>query len=181
MILVIDLCSEKLHHHEFVKPIQDILTKHKIKFRTHHYDQINEKILKGKDKVIICGTSLQDNQFIVDLDKFNWILNKLKDKPILGICAGMQILGLLFGGKLKKKTEIGFYNENFQKKFLGLKGQNQFYHLHKNYVDFNKNWDRFTDSKIPQAVKHKEKEFYGCLFHPEVRQKDLIKTFCLLK
>ena len=36
------------------------------------------------------------------------------------------------------------------------------------------------NENVVQAVKHEEKEIYGILFHPEVRQKDLIKNFCLL-
>ena len=31
--------------------------------------------------------------------------------------------------------------------------------------------------QIPEAVKHKKKELYGVLFHPEVRQKEMIKKF----
>jgi len=38
----------------------------------------------------------------------------------LGICAGMQIIGLLYGSRLKKNTEIGQIRIKFQKEFLGL-------------------------------------------------------------
>ena len=60
------------------------------------------------------------------------------DKPILGVCGGMQIIGKLFGGKLKKKTEIGYYKENFNKNFFGLIGESEVYHLHNYYADFLK-------------------------------------------
>ena len=90
----------------------------------------------------------------------------------------MQVIGLLFGGKLKKKTEIGFYYEDFKKDFLGLKGNQEVYHLHNNYVD---NWDEFdvycSGDEIVQAIKHKDKKIYGCLFHPEVRNKVMIINF----
>ena len=39
---------------------------------------------------------------------------------------------------MSKKTEIGYFNENFEKEFLGIKGKQQVYHLHNNYVDFSK-------------------------------------------
>ena len=32
-------------------------------------------------------------------------------------------------------------------------------------------------NSISQAVKHKEREIYGVLFHPEVRQKKMISSF----
>ena len=40
-----------------------------------------------------------------------------------------------------------------------------------------KDFIKFTKSKIPQAIKHKEKKIYGVLFHPEVRNKELILNF----
>ena len=54
--------------------------------------------------------------------------------------------------------------------------------MHNNYVDFsNLDFEIFAGNKIVQSVKHKEKEIYGVLFHPEVRQKDMILNFCNLK
>jgi len=176
MILIIKTNKEKLHDLEFVKPIEEIVQK---KFITKHYSQVKKEDLKKAEKIIICGTSLKDNKFIEDIKEFGWI--KEFDKPILGICAGMQIIGLLFGGKLKKKKEIGFYRETFTKEFLGLKGEQKVYHLHNNYVSFPSEFESFAESEgIVQAVKHKNKEIYGVLFHPEVRQKNLIREFVKL-
>jgi GMP synthase (glutamine-hydrolysing) len=125
---------------------------------------------------------LKDNEFLKDVKKFEWI--KTFDKPILGICAGMQIIGVLFGGKIKKKTEIGFYSEIFENEFLGLKGKQEVYHLHNNFIAFDK-LKEFNiycyGNGISQSVKHRDREIFGVLFHPEVRQKDLIKRFVELK
>lgn len=175
MILLISTCKEKLHELEFVKPIEKILEENKIKFFTKHYSKISERDLKKASKIIICGTGLQDNEISKHMNKFQWI--KSFEKPILGICAGMQIISLIFGVQIKKKTEIGFYKENFTKDFLGLKGEHEVYHLHNNYTNLPKDFEKFTDSKIPQAIKHKAKNIYGVLFHPEVRNKKLIKNF----
>jgi GMP synthase (glutamine-hydrolysing) len=181
-ILLINVCKEKLHYLEFVKPVEDILRKENITFFTKHYRDISPKDLVRATKVIICGTSLADNDFIKknNLLKFKWLLD-LK-KPVLGICAGMQIMGLIMQEttKLNFKKEIGFYYENFSRSFLSLTDKQEVYHLHNNYVIFDKTWQDFTDSKINQAVKHKSKNFFGVLFHPEVRQKGLITNFCKL-
>ena len=176
MILIINICKERLHYLEFVKPIKDILYRNNVSCYIKDYKNVSEVDLKNADKVIICGTSLFDNDFIKNLNFFNWLLDY--DKPVLGICGGMQIIGLVFGGKLKKETEIGFFKENLNG-FLGIK-EAEVYHLHNYYVSFNDYFEIFSNNKIVQAVKHKNKEIYGCLFHPEVRQKDLIKNFCLL-
>jgi GMP synthase (glutamine-hydrolysing) len=178
MILLINICQEKLHFNEFVKPIGDILIRNNILGFIRHYSCLTKKDLEKADKIIICGTSLMDNSYLENLDKFNWIKNL--DKPILGICAGMQIIGLVFDGRIKEKTEIGYYHETFGEEFLGLIGKQEVYHLHNNFVAFNEEFKTFTDNNLTQAIKHSEKQIYGVLFHPEVRQKDLIKNFCLL-
>lgn len=179
MILLIDICKEKLGFYEFVKPVGDVLIKNNVRGFIRHYSCLTKKDLDKASSVIICGTSLFDGDFIDNIDKFNW----LKDfkKPVLGICGGMQIIGLVFGGKLKKKTEIGYFTEVFDKEFLSLDGENEVYHLHNNYVEFSKlDFDVAAGKKVSQAVKHKKKNIFGVLFHPEVRNKDLISQFSLL-
>ena len=175
MILIINIGENSLHHYEFVRPITHILYHNRTKYFTRNYRDLPDLDLSKTDKIIIAGTTLKNNEFINHLDKFE----KLKDfnGPILGICGGMQIISLLYGGKLKKKQEIGYFKEKFNKEFLGMKGEKEVYHLHNNYVTLPKDFNKHTTSKIPQAIKHKSKQIYGVLFHPEVRNKELIENF----
>lgn len=177
MILIISTCKEKLHELEFVKPIEKILKEINVKYFIKNYKKISKEDLGKSEKIIISGTSLKDNEFIKGIEKFNWIKNY--DKPLLGICAGMQIIGLIFGGKLRKKREIGYYKENFVKNFLGLENEYEVYHLHNYYISLPKDFEVYSESigKIPQAIKHKSKKIYGVLFHPEVRNRKLIEKF----
>ncbi len=180
MILIINVCRERLHYFEFVKPVEDILKGFGLEFESYHYKQLNDSILTRVDKMIICGTSLRDDEFLKDLDRFKDTFSYFdlhsKKVDVLGICAGFQILGLVFGGELKKNTEIGFFREKFSEKFLGLSGEVEVYHLHNNYVEFGEEWERFSGVDFAQAVKWKN--FYGVLFHPEVRNKKMILEFC---
>ena len=184
MILIINICKEKLHYLEFVRPVEDILKKNKINYSVKFYKEITTKDLDRADKVIICGTSLKDNEFMENLDKFNW-LGKF-DKPILGICGGMQVIGRIFAGKKGQKTEIGFFKEFFDNDFLGISaGESiEVYHLHNYHVYFSSmkefNVYSISNEDVSQAVKHKTKEIYGVLFHPEVRQKNIIENFVRL-
>jgi GMP synthase-like glutamine amidotransferase len=170
-ILIINTAKEPLHYNEFVLPIERILSKEKTK--VIHYLELKEKDLIKAKKIIISGTSLKDNNFLKDIEKFKFL--KTIEKPVLGICAGMQIICLIFGGEQKKKKEIGFYKEDFKEEFLGLIGKQEVYHLHNNYVTLPKGFKKFTKSKIPQAIKREN--LYGVLFHPEVRNKSVLKSF----
>lgn len=179
-ILIISTCKEKLHELEFVKPIEDILKNNKIKFKTINYKKLNNDYINQGSKIIITGTSLADNAFLEkkNLKKFNFI--KIYNKPLLGICAGMHIIGLINNNNLKKEKQIGPIELEFIEPFLGIKPneKHQVYALHRLYSEFNnKNFKIYSYNACPQAVKHKSKEIYGILFHPEVRNKKIIEEF----
>lgn len=176
MILIVNVCSEVLHYSEFVRPVEMILREKNIEHETFHYKQINSALLKRAKKVIICGTSLKDNDFLEDLDEFVW-LKKFK-KPVLGICAGFQIIGRVFGQRLYRSQEIGFFRERFEKDFFGLSDEVEVYHLHNNYISFDeKKFDVYSGERVAQAVRKKRTKIYGCLFHPEVRNREMILKF----
>ena len=162
MILLINICKEKLHFYEFVKPVGDVLARNGIKGFIKHYACLKKLDLKKADKIIICGTSLKDNGFLKDVRKFEWI--KTCEKPVLGICGGAHVIGLVKGEKLKRKKEMDF-RETEMKGFLGVGGKRKVYHLHNFEV-------------LPEVFQ--EKNFHATLFHPEVRNKDLILKFARL-
>jgi len=182
-ILIINICKHELHYYEFVKPIEKILEGIEIKYSTKDYDKISKNDLEKSSRIIICGTSLKDNNFLEELPLFDNILKS--NKPILGICGGMEILGTLLGGSIKERKEIGTTEITFQKDFLGVNKseEKQVYHLHNFYVDFSDIKDEveisaYSYNIIPQAFKHKTKKIYGTLFHPEVKNKEIIINFC---
>src|SRR3989339_539778 len=154
-ILIISTCKEKLHELEFVKPIEKILSQNNMNFTTINYQNLSQNYLNNYDKIIITGTSFKDNEFLEDLKKFSWINNL--NKPILGICAGMHLIGL------DKKQSV--------------------YLLHGKQINFEKlNVFEIFSQRVDSiyAVKHKSKEIYGISFHPEVKNPELIKNFCKL-
>ena len=176
MILIISLCAEKMSELEFVRPIEQIVGKN---YFVKHYKSLTETDLKKADKIILSGTSLKDFEYWNDFEKFLFLKN-LK-KPVLGICAGMQILVRLFDGELSKieKIEIGQTQIDFEKNFLGVSGKQKVYFLHKLGVrKIGKNFDVYAKSdKGIAAIKHKSKKIYGVLFHPEVYNREIIENF----
>ena len=101
-----------------------------------------------------------------------------------GLFAGMQIIGLVFGGESRKEKEIGFYKERFDREFLGIKKDSEIevYHLHNSYITLPSDFESYSEANngIVQAMKHNSKEIYGVLFHPEVRNPEIIVSFCKL-
>jgi len=164
-----------LGFYEFVLPIVcivEVLDEVVVK----HYAEITREDTNKCDAIILSGTPLKDHATLKQTEKFEWM--KTCEKPILGICAGMQTLGLVFGLGLKKclgigMTQITTLTENplFFSIFKA-------YALHNFSVAPSSDFDVLAEStQCIQAVKHRQRDVYGVLFHPEVRNKEIIQRF----
>jgi len=111
-----------------------------------------------------------------DLGKCGEYLEKAQF-PILGICAGHQFMARFFGGEAEpsKIPEFGKVELNLVKSddflFSGVPKKSVVWESHNDEVtQLPKHFELLAESencKI-QAMKHKEKTFYGLQFHPEV-------------
>ena len=134
-ILLVDLCFEKdsLSQYEFVHPIRDTLQKVGFLCNILHYTEVKPQDLANHDKIILCGTGLLDNVYAEHLQLFSWI--KDFKKPILGICAGMQVISAVYGGSIVPNQAIGLEEIEIVRAspLLGEPRQIEGYHLH-NYA-----------------------------------------------
>ena len=98
------------------------------------------------------------------------------DFPIMGICAGHQYIARFFKGEAKpaKKPEYGkveltiikedpLFKDVAEKSIVWESHNDEVSKLPKNFVNLAKS----MDCEI-QAMRHKQKPFYGLQFHPEV-------------
>lgn len=177
MILIIDTNYEKnsLAYDETVKPIVDLVKDCEVK----HYTELKD--VEKYDRIIICSCLLKDNKFMSSKDIFSWL--KTTERPVLGICAGMEIIALVYGAKMRKSKEIGMVNVKTVRKNKLFSGKFEAYNLH-NFMPLSillRNFDILAASKRGvQAIKHEKKEIYGVMFHPEVRNKGIIENFIKL-
>ncbi len=175
MIMLVDVCAEELHSYQYVLPVKNIVGECFVR----KYKDVTEADLKKAKKVIICGTAILDNEYLSNIESFSWI--KDYDGHILGICAGCQVLQMVFGAKRERGVEIGKKKILFSDSFLGVLGEIWAYLLHQNIVESDK-FEVFAKSdSFNCAFKYKDKDFYGVLFHPEVYNKEMIENFCLLE
>ena len=177
MILVLNVCSDKLSYFEFVKPIEDILKKAKVDFFTRDFLSVNHRDISRTGKVIICGTALKDFKYLDNIDKFAWINES--HMPTLGICAGMQILARLFNNDVIESTRIGRYRVKIiRENSLSPKDEFYSYFLNSKAVEPNEDFEVLGESgDLKCMIKHKHERFYGCLFHPEVLNPEIITNF----
>ncbi|MDA3856103.1 MAG: hypothetical protein PF569_07640 [Candidatus Woesearchaeota archaeon] len=173
-ILIVDMNKEKnsLHHDEFVLPVKEIV---KTNFDIIHFLELNEQVILKYEKVILCGVALKDFEYLNHTEIFNWMKNY--KGYILGICAGAQIIGKIFGAELKEKQEIGLVKISKVKEdsILEKVSLNEVYALHKSYSELPQGFNLLLETKIPQLFSNGK--IYASLFHPEIRNKKLIENF----
>ncbi len=181
MILVIDMNHKKntLAFSEFVLPIISVAEKTEVCV-AKHYSETTLKDIGKYSKIILSGAALKDNTYMNETDKFTWL--KKTNIPVLGICAGMQIISAVFGSDIKRCKEIGMTEVETLKKNPLFSGNFSAYELHNWNVDAPTDFCVLAKSKkCAQAIKHKRKDIYGVLFHPEVRNREIIERFAQLR
>jgi GMP synthase (glutamine-hydrolysing) len=182
MILIVDMNykKESLGYEEFVSPIVSIAGR-KGKVKVKHFSDLRQESLPTFEKVILSGTALKDHATLRCVGKFD--LLKTFKYPVLGICAGMQTMALAFGSRLQRHVEIGMREITTVKENPLFSSKFNAYTLHnysvKPYPDFEVLATASECNRI-EAIKHKERDLYGVLFHPEVRNADIIERFLSL-
>ena len=180
MILVVDMNwkKESLAFDEFVLPIISAIQSFE-KCNVKHFSEVTPADLDACSKVVLSGTALKDHETLKQLGKFNWV--KTFGKPVLGICAGMQTISLVFGEKLTSCLQIGMAEISTLKENPLFQGDFKAYTLHNFSVEPSQTFETLAESsKCIQAIKHKQKCIYGVLFHPEVRNQDIMLRFIQL-
>lgn len=181
MILVVDMNWKRgsLGFYEFVSPIVKV-AETQDECTVKHFLDVNSRDLSRFDRVILSGTALMDTATLSQPEKFRWL--KETEKPVLGICAGMETIGVVFGMHLIRCLEVGMTSISIVKENPFYRRDLKAYSLHSYCVEPSLDFDVFAkSSKCSQIIKHKIKPIYGVLFHPEVRNTDLIKTFVQLE
>jgi len=168
MILIINTCKEKLSEIEFVKPIENIVGD----CITKHYSDITAEDIEQADKIIIAGTALKDFDYLEG--NFDWL--KDTDKPVLGICAGMQLIAQAHNIPVEDFVTIGPRIVQVTTENTLAEGNFNAYFLHTKTGTGDFQVLATTDGKACM-IKHPNKDIYGVIFHPEVMNENIIRRF----
>ncbi|MBP1929837.1 GMP synthase (glutamine-hydrolyzing) [Methanolinea mesophila] len=179
MILLLDLCFREgsLSFPEFVSPIRRIVEKSGGEAETIHYSDL-DSLPTGISGIILCGTALKDNSYLEHPDRFCWL--ERSRIPVLGICAGMQVLARLLGGEVVRAPEIGMTEVKVTQKDVVLGDERIFpaYELHNFGVTLPPGCTELAGSGCCiQAFLSRERPWWGVMFHPEVRNEWVVERF----
>ena len=93
----------------------------------------------------------------------------------------MQTIALVFGETLKPCLQIGMTEISTKRENPLFQSAFRAYSLHNFSVETPKDFDVLAEStKCICAIKHKSRKVYGVLFHPEVRNQEILKRFVQL-
>jgi len=170
----------------YTNNLTDLLKENKKQFEKITPDNLDLDSLGKYDSFILSGRRKNEK-------KTNEINSKVimhsikKNKKLLGICYGAEILSLTLGGTIRKTT----LSQKGEEKIL-IKIKNNL--INENIKVFESH--SFEISKLPNSlislanskscqheiIQYKEKPIFGTQFHPEMSSdgKDLILKFCLL-
>ncbi len=180
MIYIIDCGSTKTPF------FSEIISQFNLASKTIKLADITPFQTTEHDKIIISGAPILLTQ--VDqapyLEKFQFL--KALKQPVLGVCFGHQILGLLHGARAFKCDEDRDWQNiqvhDHKELFKDFEPQVQMKQDHTECIDLPNDFICTASSVVcsVEAMRHAFKPFYGVQFHPEISEywgAALIKNF----
>ena len=150
--------------------------------RLVHHRELEACSFQGFDRVILSGF-FPDRPFTeAELkEEFEAELKRVRqaDIPVLGICLGIQLIGLAFGAGIQSMERAGgehgyvpVQKEKEHPLLMGLPSSFSVLGLHgKELNAVPEGFDLLVsgrDCRV-QAIAHRERPLYGVQFHPELR------------
>ena len=167
VIVIIDCGSSKTFRiDEMVYEFCDTRVVQLADFHISDHDDAIGFVVSGAPILI---TEVDTSPYLKQLD---WIKNSTR--PVLGICFGHQLIGLLHGALSSRMKE----DRDWQTieilvdcpLFDRLPNEIQMMEDHCEAISIPENFTHVavSDACVNEAMMHKEKPFYGVQFHPEV-------------
>jgi GMP synthase (glutamine-hydrolysing) len=141
-----------------------------------HHGNFDKEKVETYDYIVLSGGPIEiDGDNIKD--EKEWL--KITNKPILGICLGIQILCLVYGEKMRKFDRNKKINENLR--FID-KDYNMFYNHSYYFEKIPEGFFGEVKNGVVVYIKHKTKPILAFQGHPEMTDSgEFIRDFFLNK
>jgi len=167
MILIIDCGSNKTKYiDQIVYEFMDTKRVALLDFNTEDLNRAKGVILSGAP-ILVTEVDTTPYQ-----EQMKWILTT--ELPVLGICFGHQLIGILHGGFANRMREDRDWQtiESMEESPLFNRLPNEFRMMedHCEAVSIPPGFvlTASSDACVNEAMQHKEKSLFGVQFHPEV-------------
>lgn len=155
--------------------------------RIFKWDETGDVDLEAADGIILSGspTFLTQVSHVPYHQRYGFI--RETEKPVLGICFGHQVVGILHGAQIYRGESIeGTLEIKLLKDdplFNGLSNPTVMAEDHTEGIDLPEGFIHLATSSLypNEGMKHKTKNIYSVQFHPEVsgeNGKILLGNFC---
>jgi GMP synthase (glutamine-hydrolysing) len=181
MIYIINFGSRKTPY------ISQMVTSLGYDNKVFKWDETDGMDLEEADGLILSGspTFLTEVSHVPYHERYGFIRETVK--PVLGICFGHQVVGILHGAQIYRGKEVeGTIEIKLLKDdplFAGLENPTVMAEDHTEGIDVPEGFVHLATSSLypNEGMKHRTKKIYSVQFHPEVsgeNGKILFGNFC---
>ncbi len=126
----------------------------------------------------------KSNAILNEYKFLNYIIKK--NKIIVGICLGAQLIAKIYGSKISKSKNKLFecgYKKNYKINNMYFKNNHSFLQFHTEGISYNKNMELLAKGILYEVDSFKiiRKDIYGFQFHPEVTSNTIKRWHDIVK